>query len=145
MEIFGIGPAEMLLILVIALIVFGPGKLPEIGAALGRAVGDFRRASRDLTANLQDDIADVQKEIEGATKDVTGALGSVQSDVQGTIDSTQREVTTISGEVKALPAAQSSAPAPATTTATKKVEADEDPDAKWLRLGTAEGDGATTG
>lgn len=39
------GPWELILILVIALIVFGPGKLPEAGKALGRAVGEFRKAT----------------------------------------------------------------------------------------------------
>jgi sec-independent protein translocase protein TatA len=44
MEMFGIGAPELIVILVIALIVFGPGKLPEIGSALGKGVRDFRKA-----------------------------------------------------------------------------------------------------
>ena len=39
------GMPELILILVIALVVFGPGKLPEIGNALGKAIREFRRAS----------------------------------------------------------------------------------------------------
>ena len=42
---FNIGMPELILILVIALIVFGPGKLPDIGSALGKAVREFRRAT----------------------------------------------------------------------------------------------------
>ena len=45
-----IGFPELILILVIALIVFGPGKLPEAGASLGRALNEFRNASRELTS-----------------------------------------------------------------------------------------------
>ncbi len=41
---FGIGAPELIVILVIALIVFGPGKLPEIGSALGKGVRDFKKA-----------------------------------------------------------------------------------------------------
>lgn len=41
---FGVGAPELVVILVIALIVFGPGKLPEIGSALGKGVRDFRKA-----------------------------------------------------------------------------------------------------
>ena len=41
---FGIGFPEFLVILVVALLVFGPGKLPEIGNALGQGLRDFRRA-----------------------------------------------------------------------------------------------------
>jgi sec-independent protein translocase protein TatB len=45
---FGIGMQEVLVILVIALIVFGPRRLPELARALGRSVGEFRRASTEL-------------------------------------------------------------------------------------------------
>jgi sec-independent protein translocase protein TatA len=41
---FGIGVPELLVILVIALVIFGPGKLPEIGSALGKGIRDFKKA-----------------------------------------------------------------------------------------------------
>jgi TatA/E family protein of Tat protein translocase len=41
---FGIGFPELLIILVVCLVVFGPGKLPEIGEALGKGIRDFQRA-----------------------------------------------------------------------------------------------------
>jgi len=43
-----LGFPELVLILVIALIVFGPGKLPSVGAAIGRALSEFKKASRDI-------------------------------------------------------------------------------------------------
>lgn len=43
-----IGAPELLLILALALIIFGPGKLPDLGRALGRTVKEFRRSSEDL-------------------------------------------------------------------------------------------------
>lgn len=51
MEIFGIGPGEMLLILVLALIIVGPQKLPEIGRTLGRTLGEFK-AQTDAMRSL---------------------------------------------------------------------------------------------
>lgn len=42
-----IGLAELVVLLVVILILFGPGKLPEVGKALGKAVGEFRRGIRD--------------------------------------------------------------------------------------------------
>ena len=44
MGMFGIGFPELIVILVIALVVFGPGKLPELGSALGKGIRDFRHA-----------------------------------------------------------------------------------------------------
>jgi sec-independent protein translocase protein TatA len=41
---FGIGVPELVIIMVVALVLFGPGKLPEIGAALGKGIRDFKRA-----------------------------------------------------------------------------------------------------
>jgi sec-independent protein translocase protein TatA len=45
---FNIGPFELLLVLVLALIVLGPGKLPEVGNALGKTIREFRKASTDV-------------------------------------------------------------------------------------------------
>ncbi len=44
----GLTPAHLLLILVIALIVVGPGKLPDVGAALGKSIKEFRKAASDV-------------------------------------------------------------------------------------------------
>jgi sec-independent protein translocase protein TatA len=43
-----IGPVELIIILVIALIVIGPGRLPDVGAALGKSIREFRKASSDV-------------------------------------------------------------------------------------------------
>jgi sec-independent protein translocase protein TatA len=43
------GPLELIIVLVIALIVLGPGKLPDVGAALGKGIREFRKASSDLS------------------------------------------------------------------------------------------------
>jgi TatA/E family protein of Tat protein translocase len=53
---FNIGFPELLLILAVALIVFGPRKLPEVGRSIGRAMGEFRRATHDLKSSLEEDI-----------------------------------------------------------------------------------------
>lgn len=54
---FGIGPWELILILVIALVVFGPGKLPDVGKALGNGLKEFRKASEGLKEEAKGEVA----------------------------------------------------------------------------------------
>ena len=51
---FGIGAQELVLILVVALLVFGPKRLPDLARTLGRGLSEFRRASNDVRQNLQE-------------------------------------------------------------------------------------------
>jgi TatA/E family protein of Tat protein translocase len=57
---FNIGPFELILVLVIVLILFGPGKLPDIGNAIGRGVREFRKASSDLEESIRGDTKPAQ-------------------------------------------------------------------------------------
>ncbi len=52
---FNIGPFELLLVLILALLILGPGKLPEVGNALGRTIREFRKASTDVEELLRVD------------------------------------------------------------------------------------------
>ncbi len=57
-----IGFPELLIILVVALIVFGPRKLPELGRSLGKSLSEFKRASNELRGTLEEEIrVDEQK------------------------------------------------------------------------------------
>lgn len=51
-----IGMQELVIIFVIALIVFGPRKLPELGRSLGRSINEFKRASNELRSTLEDEV-----------------------------------------------------------------------------------------
>ena len=51
-----IGFPEMMIILVVALIVFGPRKLPELGRSLGKSLNEFKRASNELRSTLDEEI-----------------------------------------------------------------------------------------
>lgn len=57
---FGIGPWELVLILVIALVVFGPGKLPEVGKALGNGLKEFRKASESIKEEVRKEAAEIK-------------------------------------------------------------------------------------
>jgi TatA/E family protein of Tat protein translocase len=45
---FNIGPGELIIVLIIALIVVGPGRLPDVGASLGKSIREFRKAAADV-------------------------------------------------------------------------------------------------
>jgi len=53
---FNLGVPELLLILVLALIIFGPGKLPEVGRALGKGIREFKKATSSLSNELEEAV-----------------------------------------------------------------------------------------
>ncbi|MFC1815421.1 twin-arginine translocase TatA/TatE family subunit [Thermodesulfobacteriota bacterium] len=74
---FGIGMPEMLLILAIALIVIGPKKLPDLAKSLGRALGEFRRATSELKESI---------EIDDGLEDVKRTFDDIDTDIRESID-----------------------------------------------------------
>lgn len=74
MNIFGIGLPEMALILVVALLVFGPKKLPEIGRSLGKAIRGFQDASKEFENEFKreaqqiEDSVKMKAKLEGSNK-----------------------------------------------------------------------------
>ncbi len=58
---FGLGLPEILLILVIALLIFGAAKLPEIGKALGKALSEFKKGTQEFTSDKETPKGDDEK------------------------------------------------------------------------------------
>jgi sec-independent protein translocase protein TatB len=55
-EMFGVGASEVILILVVAIIVFGPKRIPEFARTIGKVMANFRSATNDLKKNFQDEL-----------------------------------------------------------------------------------------
>ena len=70
---FNIGFQELLVILVIALIVVGPNKLPDLAKALGRGIGEFRKATSEIKETIEQDetVRELKKEFESAQRGIT--------------------------------------------------------------------------
>ena len=68
-----IGMPELIIIFFIALIIFGPRKLPELGRSLGKSLSEFKRASNELKSTLEDEIrVEEQQQRADATKAAAG-------------------------------------------------------------------------
>lgn len=86
---FGIGYQEMFIVLVVALVIFGPSRLPELAGQVGRWVRDFRRMSSDLTGEFEKTFAEVdevkksfKREIQGIQDEVEGIGKSARGDLK---------------------------------------------------------------
>lgn len=58
-----IGIPGLILILILALIVFGPKKLPEIGRATGQTIREFKKSTKELTSDVIEEFDEVKKEV----------------------------------------------------------------------------------
>ncbi len=130
----GVGFQELVIILVAALLIFGPNKLPEVMGQAGRAVRDFRKmtgnlqeefeknindaAGTDVRKTLSSEISNLKGEVQGATNAVTGKTPARTSAAK-TTPSTARASTT--GTKPATSSAAKSSSTSTTSTAAKKI------------------------
>ncbi|MEK7841189.1 MAG: Sec-independent protein translocase protein TatB [Deltaproteobacteria bacterium] len=71
---FGIGVTELIVILVIALIVIGPEKVPEIAKALGKAFAEFKKATEDIKNSVKEDIEKTTAPLTELSKEVQAPI-----------------------------------------------------------------------
>ena len=79
------GMPEMMMIFVVALILFGPRQMPQIGKSIGKALGEFRRASNEFKRTIEDEVAgedlvELKKGLE-EVRDVGREITSIQDSV----------------------------------------------------------------
>ncbi|MGH9368621.1 MAG: twin-arginine translocase TatA/TatE family subunit [Thermoanaerobaculia bacterium] len=72
-----IGMPELILIFVVALLVFGPRKLPEIGKSIGKGLAEFKRASEDLKKTIEQEIEEGKSEISAVGREVSAAADTI--------------------------------------------------------------------
>ena len=66
-----LGMQEMVFIFILALLIFGPKKLPELGKTLGKAMTEFRRASSELKSTFDREMSNLERETESHTKEIS--------------------------------------------------------------------------
>jgi len=84
---FGIGMPELIVILVIALIVIGPQKLPEIARSLGKGLAEFKRATEDMKRSIDDETAAMEEK----EPDAKEAAATQDADLQGKASEGKKE------------------------------------------------------
>ena len=71
---FGLGIPELIVIFVIALVVFGPKKLPDLGRALGKGIAEFKRATEEVKETIETEVRSAENKID---------LEKIKADVEG--------------------------------------------------------------
>lgn len=77
---FNVGPTELMVILVLALIVFGPKKLPEMGKSIGKGLSEFRKAQSEIRREISEGMREVPSSATSSTAAPEGATGTPGSD-----------------------------------------------------------------
>jgi Tat protein translocase TatB subunit len=85
MEVFGIGPFELLLVILIGFIVLGPERIPDVARSVGKTIRQIRQSIQQFTTdsgekiNVADDLAALRREVVGLQKDLTRMTHEVLS------------------------------------------------------------------
>jgi sec-independent protein translocase protein TatA len=83
MDLFGIGPLEIIFILVIGLLVFGPDKLPQIGRDIGKALRSFKKATSDISAEMSKEMKELEEQGKQAdTKKGTLGVAAIEKKLE---------------------------------------------------------------
>jgi len=85
-----LGTEELLLIFVIALLVFGPKKLPEIGRSVGKALRELKKTSEEIKGRINDEIE-------------ASEINDIRKDIQSGVDDLRSGVRTLANELTAVP------------------------------------------
>ena len=80
MNLFGIGPLEIFLVAIVAVIVLGPERFPEVAVQLARAIKFLRGYANDATSELRQEFAELTKEYEQIRKELDDVRGSVNKE-----------------------------------------------------------------
>ena len=89
-----LGTQELLVIFIVAFLVFGPKKMPELGRTLGKGIRELKSAMRGITASLEEAGSDIKEEVNEATS-------GIQESIYKSIESNINEITKATEEKKA--------------------------------------------
>jgi TatA/E family protein of Tat protein translocase len=89
---FGLGAGEILIILVIAFLLFGPKQLPEIGRQVGKAVKGFKETADDLKKTVEPELNMIQQEMKMVEQDFESSMKEAEEEINQATSGVEREV-----------------------------------------------------
>lgn len=89
---FGLGIPELIVIFVIALVVFGPKKLPDLGKSIGRAMAEFKKASEEFQESVRSEMKEVEKSADLEEIKKLGGLDNVSTEKETDAGKTAAEM-----------------------------------------------------
>ena len=81
-----LGFSEMLVIFIVALLVFGPKKLPELGKSLGKGIREFKKATEELKSNWEDQVKDITQPLNDVKQDIHSMGQNIKTDLYKHLD-----------------------------------------------------------
>src|SRR5215472_1764134 len=106
-----LGFSEMLVIFIVALLVFGPKKLPELGKSLGKGIREFKKATEELKSSWEDQVKEITTPLNEVKRDIHNMGQDMKSDFY-------RHLETSAEPAQEAPASSSATAASAAATAT---------------------------
>lgn len=79
---FGLGAGEVLIILIIAFLLFGPKQLPEIGRQVGKAVKGFKETADDLRKSVEPEVNLIQQEVKMVEQDLQASMKEAEEEIE---------------------------------------------------------------
>ncbi|MGQ0666381.1 MAG: twin-arginine translocase TatA/TatE family subunit [Nitrospiraceae bacterium] len=98
---FGLGAGEILIILIIAFLLFGPKQLPEVGRQVGKAYKSFRDTAEDLRKSVEPELNILQQEVKMAEQDLQASIKETEEEINATAKQPAEEPKSISSSGQA--------------------------------------------
>lgn len=86
---FGLGAGEILIILIVAFLLFGPKQLPEIGKQVGKAVKGFKETTDDLRKTVEPEVNLIQQEVKMVEQDLQASIKEAEEEINTATSPTQ--------------------------------------------------------
>ena len=87
---FGLGAGEILIILIIAFLLFGPNQLPEIGRQVGKAVKGFKETADDLKKTVEPELNMIQQEVKMVEQDFQASMKEAEDEINTATSGVER-------------------------------------------------------